>query len=189
MSDSILASIQPIVLVGGRSRRFGRDKLREPLGEASAEWLVDRPIRALREVFGARVAAVGACDPEVAARFDWQLPDHYPGTGPAGGILAALENSAGDVFVLAGDLPNITAGAVRAVLAGASAASEAWVVLAEAEGVHPCIGLYRREVQSLLGMRLAFGIRSLYDLAPEGMLEVVRIEVGEAKNVNWSTEF
>jgi hypothetical protein len=27
----LLASIQPVVLVGSRSRRFGRDKLREPI--------------------------------------------------------------------------------------------------------------------------------------------------------------
>ena len=40
----------------------------------------------------------------VAARADLHLPDRYPGVGPAGGILAALEQSPGDVFVLAGDL-------------------------------------------------------------------------------------
>ena len=66
MSDSLLDLIQPVVLVGGKSRRFGRDKLREPIGESRAEWLVDRPIRALREVFGARVAVVGECDADVA---------------------------------------------------------------------------------------------------------------------------
>ncbi len=82
------ASIQPIVLVGGSSRRFGRDKLREPLGGG---WLVDRPIAALREVFGGHVRLVGACHPEVARRGDGVIPDSHPGTGPVGGIVSALE--------------------------------------------------------------------------------------------------
>ena len=49
-----MEEIQPIVLVGGSSRRFGRDKLREPVAgpDGSVGWLVDRPIAALRGVFG-----------------------------------------------------------------------------------------------------------------------------------------
>lgn len=186
MTDETLASIQPIVLVGGRSRRFGRDKLREPLGAAGAEWLVDRPIGALRDVFGARVAVVGECDTAVAARADGQLPDRYPGMGPAGGILSALEQSPGDVFVLAGDLPHITASAVRAVIEGAQsiAAADAWVVLADADGVQPCIGLYRQAVRQRLAERLRAGTGSLYDLSPPEKLMLVGIDPAAAKNVN-----
>src|SRR5262245_59553696 len=79
---------QPIVLVGGKSTRFGRDKLREVVGDG---WLVDRPIAALREVFGARVAVVGECDDEVAQRGDRVITDRFPGVGPIGGIVSALE--------------------------------------------------------------------------------------------------
>src|SRR5690606_32636942 len=119
--------IQPVVLVGGRSRRFGRDKLREPVEDG---WLVDAPIRALRAVFGPVVAAVGACDPEVAARFDRVIEDRYPGAGPAGGVLSALQATGGAVFVLAGDLARITEREVRAVMAAAAGAPTAWAVMA-----------------------------------------------------------
>ncbi len=61
-SPQFLATIQPVVLVGGRSTRFGRDKLREPVG-CAREPLVQRPIRALRAVFGPRVMLVGECHP------------------------------------------------------------------------------------------------------------------------------
>jgi molybdopterin-guanine dinucleotide biosynthesis protein A len=93
MQSRSLDKIQPVVLVGGKSRRFGRDKLKEVVG-AGGVWLVDRPIGALRAVFGARVAVVGECDAGVAARADMVIEDTRPGVGPIGGILSALEASA-----------------------------------------------------------------------------------------------
>lgn len=179
----MFASIQPIVLVGGQSLRFGRDKLCEPVFLDGSAWLVDRPIRALRDVFGRRVAVVGACDPEVAARADLVIPDRYPGVGPAGGILSALEHSANEVFVLAGDLSAITSTSVWAIL-NAALVSNAWVVLGEADGVQPCIGLYRQTVRPLFVERLRFGLRSLHDLVSAERLLLVPIGVDEARNVN-----
>jgi molybdopterin-guanine dinucleotide biosynthesis protein A len=130
-----LAAIQPVVLVGGRSRRFGRDKLREPVAGAGASgetnaagaWLVDRPIDALRAVFGARVAAVGECDPRVAARFDRLIPDEHPGAGPIGGVISALTYARAPVLVLAGDLVAITAAEVRALV-------DKWELLSKGSG-------------------------------------------------------
>jgi molybdenum cofactor guanylyltransferase len=138
--------IQPIVLVGGASRRFGRDKLLEPLEHGDRdERLVDRAVAALRGVFGARVAAVGRCDPAVAARFDRVIEDRYPGMGPAGGIVSALLQTGGPVFVLAGDLPGITVAAVRAVceVSRSPLAARALAVLAYSTALEPCVGLYR----------------------------------------------
>jgi molybdopterin-guanine dinucleotide biosynthesis protein A len=46
------------------------------------------------------------------------VPDGWPGEGPLGGLLTALENAAHDtVVVLACDLPGVTAEAVRALVA------------------------------------------------------------------------
>ena len=139
--------ITPVVLVGGRSRRFGRDKLQEPLGDG---WLVDRPITALREVFGRVVMVVGDCDPAVAARADGHLADRYPGTGPAGGILAALESLGGSVLVLAGDLPRVTARTVRAVLDSAESNPRAVAAMARAAKPEPCVALYRAAAAGIL---------------------------------------
>ncbi len=181
-------SVQPIVLVGGRSRRFGRDKLREPVGDerggGSGEWLVDRPIRALREVFGARVALVGECDPAVAARGDGVIADVWPGAGPAGGVLSALDATQGDVFVLAGDLLGVTAASVRAVMAEAERSGEAWAVLARSDHPEPCIGLYRRILVEALRMRLREGRGSLHDLVPAERVRLVGIDPAEAVNIN-----
>lgn len=140
-----LATLLPIVLVGGRSSRFGRDKLREPL--ASGTWLVDRPIAALRAVFGARVALVGACDPAVAARGDFVLHDSHPGVGPAGGILSALTalSNMNAVFVLPGDLPAVSADVIRTILQAAIARPDATAILAYTDRIEPCVGVYRAD--------------------------------------------
>jgi molybdenum cofactor guanylyltransferase len=183
----VYESIQPVVLVGGRSRRFGRDKLREPLDSAGSEWLVDRPIRALREVFGPRVALVGDCDGEVAARADLIIPDPYPGRGPAGGILAALEavsGAGGDILVLPGDLPGITSRSIRRLIGEAASHPAAWTILAATSGPEPCIGIYRQAARQVLAQRVGAGEFRLHDLAPKDCRRFVPIDAAEATNLN-----
>jgi molybdenum cofactor guanylyltransferase len=185
----VLESIQPIILVGGRSSRFGRDKLREPLSASTApaaEWMIDRPIRALRAIFGPRVALVGDCDAEIVARADLIIPDRYPGFGPAGGILSALEAGGGisDVFVLAGDLPQIVANDLRAIIAESLAHPTAARVLASTDSPQPCIGIYRQSLRERLAQRLRDGRRSLHDLVPPACQRLIPIEFAHAININ-----
>lgn len=160
--------IVPVVLIGGRSRRFGRDKLREPLPDGGV--LVDIPVAALRAVFGARVVGVGPAHPDVFARVDQHLADAWDGAGPAGGLLTALDAFDAPVFVLSGDLPRISAASVIAILEVAAATPGADAVLAatlDADGVRqpePCIGLYRPSLRPRLRARLDAGNRRLWDL-------------------------
>jgi molybdopterin-guanine dinucleotide biosynthesis protein A len=149
----LLDSILPIVLVGGKSRRFGRDKLLEPRPNSSL--LVDIPIAALRDVFGSRVALCGRCNPEVSARADYLIDDLYPGAGPLGGIVSALTQAQAKhmdwVFVLAGDLPGITQDAVLAIVAAQIAAPGAAIIAAQTDRLQPCIALYhQRTLERLL---------------------------------------
>jgi molybdenum cofactor guanylyltransferase len=180
--------IQPIVLVGGRSRRFGRDKLREHLPDGA--YLVDRPIRALRAVFGPHVALVGECHADISSRGDLVIDDGYPGVGPIGGILSALEAGDAGVLVLSGDLPAITAQAVQEILRGAEQFPDAWAVLATSSGagstlrLEPCIGLYRQRCTPLLRQALAGGHRSLHDLVPREHLATVEIAAAATANIN-----
>lgn len=176
--------IQPIVLVGGRARRFGRDKLREPVDAIANEWLVDRSIAALRAVFGPRVAAVGECAPEVAARFDLVIADAHPGIGPLGGVLSALKHTDQDLFVLAGDLSAIRSDDVRTILAAAERAPDALAVLAESNGLQPCIGLYRRGAKACLEAAFARGDLALHATIPQANLIVVPIGAAHVLNVN-----
>ncbi|MBX3358690.1 MAG: molybdenum cofactor guanylyltransferase [Phycisphaeraceae bacterium] len=186
-------AIQPVVLAGGRSSRFGRDKLREPIGpDEGGRWLIDVPIKALRDVFGGGVVLVGDCDPEVAARSDRVIADCYPGTGPIGGVVSALEATDLDVFVLAGDMPAVTPDVVRAILNKAGRSPTMWAVLASTDGhrPEPCFGVYRQASRAALRSRLTTGgDRSLHAALPPDRVVHVLVPERIAANINTSDDF
>jgi molybdopterin-guanine dinucleotide biosynthesis protein A len=97
------ASVSAVVLAGGRSTRFGRDKLAEPI---AGEPLLDRTIVALGTVAGDIVVVVG---PEATV----QLPagvrlarDPVAYAGPLVGVVAGLTAVRhASVVVVGGDMP------------------------------------------------------------------------------------
>lgn len=181
--------VQPVVLVGGRSKRFGRDKLVEPIGMSNGleTWLVDRPIHALRECFGQRVGVVGECDPRIHARADLVVPDPHPGIGPLGGIVSALRWAHGSVFVLAGDMPSVTPDTVRRLLAAAAMRPKTGAVLATTHRVAPpqwCVGIYRSGLTSALERAVQSGVRAVKDAVPRESIELVEVEAGAVRDVD-----
>lgn len=174
----------PIVLAGGASSRFGADKLRHALDNATL--LIDRPLAALREALGPPIALAGSPHPDVAARADFLIPDTAPGQGPIAGLLAALAHPLAihGVFVLAGDLPAITADEIRAILAAADASPDAWAVLAASPRPEPCVGLYRQAARAALESHLATGRRSLHDALPIARVATVLTDPSRLRNVN-----
>lgn len=96
-----------VVLAGGASKRFGRDKVFERLGERR---LIDAAVASLGEALDVAVllgsteragAVVAALPAGVIA-----LPDDRPGHGPLGGLATALRrHPTGWSAVLAADLP------------------------------------------------------------------------------------
>lgn len=188
-SAEFIARVQPIVLVGGRSRRFGRDKLREPWGKGV---LVQRPIDALRAVFGRRVKVVGACHPDVASLADGVIDDVHPGVGPIGGIISALSAWGGPIMVLAGDMPGADADGILVILTAAERAScEAdaalqplHAVLARTDRLHPCAGVYFHSALEVLEARLASGDSRLIEAAELLHASTALVSATFAINVN-----
>ncbi len=176
-----LASVQPIVLVGGRSRRFGRDKLREPWG-SGGRVLVQYPIAVLRGVFGRRVKLVGTCDPAIVELADGVIPDLYPDVGPMGGIVSALLHCPGPVFVLAGDMPCFRNQDIAGLLRVAVQSPAALAVWARTDRPHPCAGLYAQHALPVLAERIVSGDFSL--LAALDSTAICRVPVGAAAATN-----
>lgn len=125
------------VLVGGASRRMGRDKATLTLGDGSI--LGRRAVDALRGCDGidGDVAVIGG-DREVGEALGarW-IADPMPPLGPVGGVLAALADAefrgCDAVVVLPCDLPLVTAEHVEALVT----AARPWVssvVIAEVDG-------------------------------------------------------
>ena len=102
-------TVTGIVLAGGRSTRFGRDKLLEPI---EGEPLLWRPMRALAAVSTELIVATAAgrsypvpADVEVATTF---VADDRPDAGPVEGLRAALERASAPLaLVAAGDMPSL----------------------------------------------------------------------------------
>ncbi|MCC6428221.1 MAG: molybdenum cofactor guanylyltransferase [Phycisphaerales bacterium] len=183
VSSEFLACVQPIVLVGGRSRRFGRDKLREPWGSGGRA-LVQYPIDALRGVFGRRVKLVGTCDPAIIELADGIIPDLHPGVGPIGGIVSALLHCPGPLFVLAGDMPCFRAEDIGGLLRAAEQNPAALAVWARTDRPHPCAGLYAQHARPVLEARLVSGDFSLLTAFDSTAICGVPVRAAAATNVN-----
>lgn len=180
---AILASIQPVVLVGGKSTRFGRDKLREPWGD-DGRVLVQRPIDALRDVFGRRVLLVGECHPSIVPLADGVIRDLHPGVGPMGGVISALEHGRAPVFVAAGDMPGIDAATIRALLTALVESPGALAVFAADDRPHPALAIYCPESLATLRDRLARGERALHSALPREAVVLVPCDQRVLANVN-----
>ncbi len=184
-----LATIVPAVLAGGRSERFGRDKL---LADVDGRPMVAAPIAALREVFGPRVVVVGPCDPAVRALGDRWLADDHPGTGPMGAIATALDRLGHPTMILAGDLPAIDAAAVRRLADAFLAAPAAAVALATSGEhsdlrEHPCAALYGLPMLETLesGLRRSrFSLREAIGTLPASAVVRVSLPERTLANVN-----
>ncbi|MBL8874615.1 MAG: NTP transferase domain-containing protein [Phycisphaerae bacterium] len=183
VSHEFLGKVQPIVLVGGRSQRFGRDKLQEPVG-ADGRILVQYPIDALRKVFGRRVKLVGSCNPAITKWADGIMADYYPDFGPIGGILSALAQWHGPIFVLAGDMPCFGTDEILRVLTVAELQTTAPAILTFTDRLHPCAGVYNQHAELALRNSLSGGNRSLVKALDLNAIHQVPVRVESARNVN-----
>jgi molybdopterin-guanine dinucleotide biosynthesis protein A len=124
-----------IILAGGRSSRFGRDKLAEPI---EGRPLLDHAIEAVRPV--ARrilvVVAPGAAPPVPADV--GMVHDPAPFEGPLAGLLAGL-GAATDPVVLAigGDTPGLVVAVIESMRRALDSAAVDAVVLEDAGRARP----------------------------------------------------
>jgi len=159
-------SVAGIVLAGGRSRRFGRDKLAEDYGGRP---LLHHPVSRLLEVCD-RVVVVLAPDADeppmpvgVSVAF---ARDAIEDEGPLRGLSAGLEVANAEWIVLAGgDMPELQPAVLLEMLRGGLETGVVAVSLAEGgtERPLPCV-LRTAPAAEAVGTLLHAGRRSLRDL-------------------------
>ena len=171
-----------IVLAGGRSSRFGRDKLAEPIDGEPLLW---RPIRALAAAGCSGVIVVigpGSVSPPVPPELEPIVRfarDPQPFGGPLVALRAGLlASGASHVVVAAGDQPSLRPELLRLLRAAAGdvPARPAAIVLVDPAGVRrplPC-ALDRRLALAAADELLAGEERRLRALLDR--LEVVGLE-------------
>ncbi|HET9995266.1 MAG TPA: molybdenum cofactor guanylyltransferase [Candidatus Acidoferrum sp.] len=150
------------VLAGGGSTRFGRDKA---LVEVGGKPMLARMLELVQGVTKS-VKIVGP--PEKYAEFGVEIiSDLWPGEGPLGGIITALEDTAaGDSpsewnLIVSCDMPFLTRDWL-ACLAERAAKSAAQVVLAHsASGPEPLCACWRTNAAATLRSGFERGVRKV----------------------------
>jgi len=105
-----VAGMVGVVLVGGKSRRYGRNKALELF---QGERLIDRQVRTVGSLFSEVLVITN--EPELYLHLDVTIVrDVIPGQGPLGGIYTGLLFAQGkSVFVTACDMPFVQPAVVR----------------------------------------------------------------------------
>jgi len=150
------------ILAGGGSRRFGRDKA---LVEVGGLPMLRRMIALLQSV-AKNVKVVGAR--EKYAQFEKEIvSDGWPGEGPLGGIITALQDSALEAersewnLIVSCDMPFLTAEWL-AFLCQRAAKSGAQVVVPHSmHGPEPLCACYRTDAAGALRAAFESGVRKV----------------------------
>ena len=169
------------VLIGGRSRRMGRDKASLPGPDGTP--LAVRVAETLRTAGATEVFAIGGARAPAWEAPAW-LPDLRGGAGPLAGLEAALALG-GWWWLVACDLPGVRA-------------EDLGVLLAAREGERPVVAWLDGRCQPLLGLygpaqlgplRTALDAGRLRAVEVVGEWRPVRVDLGSVSNLNTPDEF
>ncbi|HVU15418.1 MAG TPA: molybdenum cofactor guanylyltransferase [Candidatus Didemnitutus sp.] len=177
-----------VVLVGGRSRRMGRDKARllwrgQPLWRRQIRILERAGAHPVRLALRARQKSFGESSLEIR--------DRHPNAGPMSGLQAALEAAAGSewVAVLAVDMPRIDADWFRRLRARCRPGVGA--VRVARNGFEPLAAIYPTAALSVVTRRLRRRKLALQALLAEltdcGLMVPLRLSKADLTKVaNWN---
>ncbi len=172
------------VLTGGRSRRMGRDKA---LIEVEGSAMVDRVGSVLFEAGCSIVVAVGP--PSLAGSLV-NIVDLYPGEGPLGGVISALQFFAADaalVFVVACDVPWLDAASLVELARVARVDDEPNgfdVVMARTDRLEPLCALWNPRCVHALRAEFDSGQRAVRGALDELSAATVVVPAAALRNVN-----
>ncbi|MBU3750921.1 MAG: molybdenum cofactor guanylyltransferase [Mycobacterium sp.] len=177
-----------VVLVGGASRRMGRDKATMPHPAHPELTMVEHTVA----VLAARcapvivVAAPGQPLPALSAEI---IHDRLRGTGPlpatGRGLRAAAAAGVQSAFVAAVDMPNLSVGLVDQLLAHLARHRDADVVLPWDGRDHYLAGIYRTDLADRIDALVASGQRSMRAVADTVSTRRVIVEpAAELHNMN-----
>ena len=182
MTDTPVAAA---VLTGGASRRMGRDKA---LIEVDGTAMVARVVGALADAGCSPIVTVGGDAAVLATATDVAtVPDRFPGEGPLGAILTALDHLVVPTVVVATDLPWLDAATVELLLAHRGRL-DLDVVMARSDRAEPLCALWWPSAVHLLERRFAAGERAIHRAIDGLRLVEVAVSAGAVRNVNTPTD-
>jgi molybdopterin-guanine dinucleotide biosynthesis protein A len=176
MSPDLVPSVVGIVLAGGRSRRFGRDKLAEEVGGLP---LVHHTILRMLEVCERVVVVIGpeADEPSMPAGVHVTIArDTAADQGPLRGLAAGLAvTDAPSAIVAGGDMPDLQPAVLGEMLRASRETGAIAVALSDRGETRPLpIALDVGRVKAVVDELLQGGTRSLRELL--GAVETVVVD-------------
>ncbi len=179
-----------VVLAGGASRRMGADKA---FTEVDGRPMVMVAVDALVEGGALAVQVIGGDTDRLVASGLQAVPDRWPGEGPLGGVIQAIEwaqeLAVDHVMVLACDLPRASPATVRALVdlaSGSPGSILVPVVEGRAQWLHAC---WSTRVLGALQEAFVGGERAPHR-ALEGLslLEVGGLEASSLADADWPSD-
>jgi molybdenum cofactor guanylyltransferase len=167
--------VQGVVLAGGASRRFGRDKA---LVDFNGEPSIARLCRVLQIATSAPVRIIGDTEKYKRTGFEC-IADRWPGEGPLGGIITALDagsdsnDSRSWSLIIGCDMPFLTVEWLQH-LATRAVASKAEVVVPESNyGLEPLCACWRSSAAPTLTRVFDEGVRRVTEAMKHVSMEVL----------------
>jgi molybdopterin-guanine dinucleotide biosynthesis protein A len=159
--------VTAIVLAGGRSSRFGRDKLAEPLGGRT---LLAHAIEAAQALATEVVVVTAPTGTPVVPAGVRVVHDPAAFEGPLAGLLAGLIAATTEVvLVTAGDMPDLVPAVIEVLLGALDTPGTVAVILRHDGQPRPLpMALRRRPAEAAAGALIAAGERRLGAL-PEAL--------------------
>ncbi len=173
------------VLAGGRSRRMGTTKA---LIEVDGRAMADRVLDAARSVGADPVVLLGGDPTQLASLSAPVVLDRYPGEGPVGGVLAALqhfEGTADRVLILPCDLVDLDASTLLPLLEAEAGDGFSKVWVAASDRLEPMCAIWSTEAIGVIEDRFNAGERAVH--AVISALPHVAVTVDPAGLVNINT--
>jgi molybdenum cofactor guanylyltransferase len=185
------ANLSAIILAGGKSTRFGRDKTRMEIGGTRvvarlAEVVANFPFRSF--------AVVTAKDSGGQWPAGFQIiTDDREGLGPIGAIATALRRLPSGVFAIACDMPFASVAMVEWFLQHYDGEADA-IVPRHARGIEPLFAIYQKSLLPRLDEAIDAGHLSLHAALHGGGIRFVdvpdRFSVArEFANINTREEY
>jgi molybdenum cofactor guanylyltransferase len=167
------ARVGAVVLAGGRSSRFGRDKLAEPI---DGRPMLDHAIDAVRAVATDVVVVVSSGSPSAVVRAGLRVVgDPVAYEGPLAGLatgLRALDPSVDHAIVVGGDMPTLVPAVLRRLIGELDGHDLA--VLADDDGPRPLpMAVVRSTAIDVVERLLDSGERRLRALLQELTMSVL----------------
>jgi len=183
---TLQAQATAIIVAGGASRRMGADKATLPIkGRPMIQVICEQLDACFEQIL------ISAADADKFSFLGYDVVrDKVPDQGPLMGIASALEASKNEVnFVIACDIPEVRAGAVRRLLAEADN-SQADIILAgtEERQSEPLFAVYRKSALGAIDQVLSSGGRRISDVFE--LCEVKHVKLGASlMNLNTVADY